>query len=903
MYISIDVINNSFFHSYYDKGMKYEIIKKFPLELFQEAENGKYRDLFNKKLNRVEFDNCFDFYSFFKNNDDVYGQENPIYQFLAKKYPDDIEPEIDNINIYAIDIETYFDDSGFGLPENPTKDILSISCVKLNNNVEQKPIVFGRKKYNGDDCIYVFCSDEKDLLIKFQKFIKLKQIGIITGWNVKNYDMPYIINRWQKLFGMDGINNFSPFSDLEKNAKLVFEISSYSKHNYETTNNYKIVGITILDYFDLYQKYSTTPVDDYRLNTIAEYELQKNKTDYSEYKDLMTLYEKNFDRFIEYNINDVVLIKQLNEKLNYISHACMTAYLGKTRFEDIFFQVRWWDIYIYNELKKLNIQIPYKKESNEVNIIGGYVKNPESKLYSWIMTYDLTSLYPSIIMSFNLSPETIISSATYRSENIIENVENDNESVSMPLLKEDNTPLRIAFDKTIPDSIPDRNGVEKLLDGMSKIGVGHVSCLDDILQKNVDTSFLKKKNCTMLANGAQFLRNKEGIFTSLVKKLFTLRMNYRNKAKEYAQLLEKEKSDVYVKLQASADARQLAIKIQLNSLYGACANRYFRYNNQDISEGITITGQYIIRTIADKINEYLNDLLKNILKEKMDFIVFSDTDSIGINLQIIVERLFSASKNKQDIITFLDNFSKEYILPKLKLIFKEIEDYLNLYENHLDMKREIIADAGIWSGKKHYILQVYDKEGLRFQTPKLKIMGLEMIKSSTPKLVRIALTDAIKICLNGTEEELQKFVADFKLKFFNANYIDLALPRSVNDIDKWLEQNNNIIHRSYKSILKKGVPYHVRGSVNFNDLLKKFNVNNYKKIKNGDKIKILFLRKDNPSKENVICFTDDIPEIFNLSSYIDYETQYQKAFIQPLDTLLKILSWEYQKSNNLSVFF
>lgn len=351
--------------------------------------------------------------------------------------------------------------------------------------------------------------------------------------------------------------------------------------------------------------------------------------------------------------------------------------------------------------------------------------------------------------------------------------------------------------------------------------------------------------------------------------------------------LFKEKESEY----ATFSCKQMAYKISLNSLYGATANAYFRYNSRDISEGITTTGQLVIRYISKRLNIYLNDIFKT---QDVDYVIFNDTDSAGLNLEYFVNKMFEDQSDKQKIVNFLDKFVQKYINPYLVQEFQRLADYLNAFENRLSMNREVIADKGLWRGKKNYILQMYDKEGIRYTAPKMKIMGIETAKSSTPNIVRENLEKAIKILLNGSEEELHNFVSKFKEEFFSASVQDIAFPRGVSDMDKWVNPDGS---------MAKGVPIHVRGSVVYNRLLKMIHSGEYAPIKNGDKIKFIYLKTPNIAQSHVIAFLDTLPPAFDLDQSIDREMQFNKTFLEPLKSLASIVGWNTEKTNTLDMFF
>jgi DNA polymerase elongation subunit (family B) len=346
--------------------------------------------------------------------------------------------------------------------------------------------------------------------------------------------------------------------------------------------------------------------------------------------------------------------------------------------------------------------------------------------------------------------------------------------------------------------------------------------------------------------------------------------------------------------EASYEAMQLALKIALNSLYGAQANQHFRYYSTDIAEGITLTGQLTIQYISNAINEFMNSKLGTV---GVDYVIANDTDSAYIRLDELVERIVPKDTPTQKVVDFIDKFASVALEPMLSKKFSELADYVNALENKMHMKREAIADRGIWRAKKNYILQVYDNEGIRYNEPKLKTVGIETARSSTPEIVRNALEKSLTILLNGTEEEIQKFVKEFKEVFMNSSIEEIAFPRGVSDIDKWVDLSG-------REKWKTGAPIHVKASIVYNDKLRTSGLHKrYPLIKNGDKIKFVYLKTPNPVRNNAIAFTDFLPPEFQLDSYVDRELQFEKTFLEPLRSFTEIMGWHTEKINTITGFF
>ncbi len=338
---------------------------------------------------------------------------------------------------------------------------------------------------------------------------------------------------------------------------------------------------------------------------------------------------------------------------------------------------------------------------------------------------------------------------------------------------------------------------------------------------------------------------------------------------------------------------QMARKIALNSAYGSIGNQYFRYYKLANAEAITLSGQVSIRWIEVRMNGYLNKLLKT---EDIDYVVASDTDSIYINFGPLVDKFFShKTDDKIKIVTILDQICKDKLEPFIEKSYEELADYVNAYTQKMEMKRENIADRGIWTAKKRYILNVWDSEGVRYEEPKLKIMGIEAVKSSTPAPCRTMIKEALKIMMNGTEDEVIDYIEKCRVKFNNLPPEDLAFPRSVSDVDKY---------RAHSSIYSKGTPIHVRGSLLYNHYIKEKKLDNkYTLIGNGEKIKFCYLKKANPIRENVISFISDFPVELGLDRYIDYDLQFNKAFLDPMRVILDSIGWNVEKTVNLELFF
>ena len=516
------------------------------------------------------------------------------------------------------------------------------------------------------------------------------------------------------------------------------------------------------------------------------------------------------------------------------------AYDSGINFEDVFSPVKTWESIIYRFLKEKNIAIPVKSEVNESRTIeGGYVKDPNVGLHKWVVSFDLNSLYPHLIQQYNISPETLYE------------------------------------DVVCADS--------------KNIGV------EGLLEEKLDTAYLKTKNITLTPNGVHFKTNEQGFLPQLMSKMYNDRVVFKKKMLKEQQKLEsgdyKDKQKVINNI-AKYNNIQMSKKILLNSAYGALANQYFLYYSPEQAESITMSGQLSIRWIEKHINKYINNLLQT---EDIDYVIAIDTDSIYVTFDKLVDSVYSKGAATTKIVTFLDTICKNKIEPYINLCYKNLHSYVNSYEQKMFMEREVIADKGIWTAKKRYILNVYDNEGVSYKEPKLKIMGIESVRSSTPEWCRDNLQSLIKTIITTDEKTVVKSIDDYRNVFKKLNFLDIAFPRSVRGLDKY---------KSSKDIYVKATPIHVRGVLLYNHFLKEQNLTNkYELIRDGDKIKFAYLKEPNRIGENVIAVSSVLPKEFNLEKYIDYDTQFDKSFLQPIKNILNAIGWKSENTGSLESFF
>jgi len=827
-YTNVQLIGNQFLVRGVDNGKRFETRDEFFPTLFVKTKkDSKYRTLSGEAVEPVKpgtVRDCREFYSKYDNVDgfEIYGNDRYIYQYISEKYPEDeIKFDISKIKLVTLDIEVASEE-GFPDVESCSEEILAIT---IQDYTTKKIITWGVKpfKHNRSDLIYHHCPTEYELLSHFINYWMVDVPDVVTGWNIQMYDIPYICKRLNRVLGEKLMKRFS-------NWGLVTEGEVFINGRKHTT--FDVGGLTQLDYLDLYKKFTYKAQESYRLDYIAEVELGQKKLDHSEFDTFKDFYNQGWQKFIEYNIVDVELVDRLEDKMKLIELALTMAYDAKVNYADVFYQVRMWDNIIYTYLKKRNIVIPPKNKSQkDEKYAGAYVKEPIPGKYDWVVSFDLNSLYPHLIMQYNISPETLL----------------------------DERHPTVSVDKILNQSL----------------------------------NFELYKDYAVCANGAMYRKDVRGFLPELMEKIYNERVIFKKKMLAAEQEYEKTKNKELVKEIARCNNIQMARKIQLNSAYGAIGNQYFRYYKLANAEAITLSGQVSIQWIMNKVNSYLNKVLKT---DNVDYVIASDTDSLYVNMGPLVETVYKGrEKTTEGIVSFIDKICQVELEKYIESSYQELANYVNAYDQKMIMKRECIAERGIWTAKKRYILSVWDSEGVRYEEPKLKIKGIEAIKSSTPAPCRKMLKESFTILMSGTEDEVIDFIEKSREKFKKLSPEEISFPRSASDVQKY---------QSAATIYSKGTPIHVRGALLFNHYIKKNNLTNrYSLIQNGEKIKFIFLKKPNTIQENVISFIQEFPKELGLDKYIDYELQFEKAFLEPLKIILDAIGWKVEKTVNLESFF
>ena len=821
IYTNVTLLGDSILCRGYEGGEPVTYKDIIKPSLFVPSPQGDWRSLDGKPMAEVKHDGAKAAREFLRKYEgvdkfEVHGYERFIYQWISERFPSDISFSLKDMKIYTIDIEVECE-NGFPDVEAAAEKML---CITIKDYASGNFITWGTREYNGNGTNYRYFDTEQKMLDDFIHWWVQYTPDIITGWNCNLYDIPYLCRRLDRILGEKFMSSLSPWNKVNMR-----EIYIQGRRNLA----YELVGISILDYLDLYRKFTYTNQESYRLEHIANVELGQGKLDHTEYENFKDFYTKDWDKFVQYNILDVELVNRLEEKMKLLELAVTMSYDAKVNFTDVYSQVRMWDTLIYNYLKKKKICVPPKREeSKNDKYAGAYVKDPKPGMYDWVASFDLNSLYPHLIMQYNISPETLV-------------------------------------DERHPHAT-----VDKMLDKDIQVG----------------------KYC-VCANGAQYRKDKHGFLPEMMKKIYDERVIYKKKMIAAKKKYEKTKDKALLDDISAFNNNQMARKIQLNSAYGAVGNQYFRYYSLANAEAITLSGQLSIRWIENKMNSYINKILKT---KEIDYVIASDTDSIYLNLGPLVKTIFKGRETSdKSILRFLEKVCDVEFEKYITNSYEELATFVNAYEQKMFMKRENIANKGIWTAKKRYILNVWNSEGVQYAEPKLKMMGIEAVKSSTPSACRTAIKDALKVIMNGSESDVQQFVGDFRQKFESMPPEDIAFPRGCNGVGKF---SNPV------TIYGKGTPIHVRGALLYNFHAKKSKITHkYPLIQEGEKVKFIYLRRPNKINENVISFFQTLPKEFGLDKYIDFDLQFQKSFLDPLQVIMDTINWKAEKIATLEDLF
>lgn len=712
-----------------------------------------------------------------------------------------------------------------------------INCedCKLDRNSSQKGSQTRFKKIDNVYYVKISSIQETDDEVKMLDIETDTHYFVASGMKVHNcsgFDIPYLINRITKLLGAEMAQQLSPWRQL-KEKRFFFQ----GKEKVQ----YQIIGLQILDYMDIFKKLAVatnavSAPDNYKLDTVA-FDLLGERKIQHDYGSLLELYRKDFQTFMTYNIRDVELVDRINQKLKIIEQVITMAYLARVNYEDMLGSVNPWTSLAHYELLQEKIVFPPRQTHEAKELIGGFVKEPTIGGYEWVVTLDLTSLYPKLISQYNISPETMRG-------------------------------------KLIDSDI----GEDQILNG----------ALNDYKQ------ILLQRNVTVAGNLMTYDREKKGFLPRILEKIFDKRADNKktmlNTDQQY-QNTKKSGGDVTALEKTVAMLKNLdkGYKVFLNSAYGVLNNAYFILYNFENAEAVTKSGRLSIRWISKEMNQYLNRVLKT---DDVEYVIGADTDSMFLNLKEIADRLKRANPTVTDdeIRKQIKKICVEKFQPFINKAFERLAEYVNAREQAMDMKLEAICSRAIFLGKKHYILNILEKENVVFAEPKIDLKGIAAVKSTTPSVCRSKLKDAIKLIMLGDETGVIKLISDFRKEFRTLSFDDIGFSKTLNGMAKYYDP---------VLLFKKRCPIHVRAALLWNRAIEERKLKTLPKLYEGDKPKFVYLKEPNVIRDNVISTPGPLPPELKIEQCIDYNLNFEKGFIEPLSRITNAIGWKMKKTSTL----
>jgi len=896
-YTSVERHMNDIIYRGYENGKPFTRKERFQPRLFIEKKNANsgYFSLGERKpLLEKRFDTMKECRQFLEEYADVagvkiYGNSNYISQFIHEKFPGEIKFDINKIHTFMFDIEVDISD---GYPNMETAD-KSITSIAIKSSKRDEYLLLGLKDYDKyktetgidpEKIRFIKFDDEIKLLSYFVKYWKNDYPEIVSGWNVEYFDIQYIITRLIRIFGEDVAKSLSPMNVLKQVEKEFFGKKQYTYHIY---------GMSILDYMDAFKKfgYKYGTQESYKLDHIAHVVLGERKLSYDEYGSLTKLYEENPQKYLDYNLKDTHLIQRFEEETALLALVITVAYDGGVNYKDAFGTVGIWESILYRRLMS-NYEVPPVKGGPGMranDLVGGYVKEPIPGMYKWVTSFDLNSLYPHLMMQYNMSPETLV-----KGGNVYTVIQKIRENADDPEHSE--------YAERVLEFI-DSGLYNRIYSNMTTIFLDNSLTEEDIELFKLAN---KMHNYAICVNGALFTKDFEGMIPKIINEKYAERKDVKTKMlqkeselEKINSKMEKNPSEDLKQLQSKVKKeitqlhnKQMSVKILMNSLYGASANIYFLYYIMEMAEAITKSGQLSVQWSGKYVNEYMNKILKT---DGVDYVVYIDTDSIYIRMDDLVRKVFKTDDiSKEDGEDFLDKVCQDKIEKVIDKSYDDLYNILGAYKNAMKMKREKINDKALFVSKKRYVLNTLNSEGVHYDTPKISVTGLEQVRSSTPEVVRDKLKKSYHMVMNFDERTVQKFIGDFKDEFKTLEPEKIGKNSGTDDIEKY------VLGDSYA----KGCPGHVRGAIIYNNYLKKLGLQKkYNSIKSGDKIKIVYLKLPNPVRENVISFPEVLPHEFGLHEYIDYDTQFEKVFLAPTENILNVVGWRAVKVDSIKDMF
>ena len=789
---------------------------------YEKAERGEHLSIYGDRLTKI--------YKFTKDDPDLFESDVPeTTRVLVDTYTDsDIPSEGHVVLTYDIECEMT---SGLPNPEEATNELTSIALHDSATNQYWVLVMDKSGKMvekTTDKAIVIPFKHEEDMLMKYLNLYEMINPSIVTGWNIDFFDTPMLYNRIKRLLGENNANRLSPI------GKCFW--SPYRKRFF-------MGGVSYLDYIALYKNYNYGELPNYRLDTVAQIELGRGKIEYS--GNLDQLFKDDIEKFIEYNLVDVELVVDFDRKLKFIDLCRGICHAGHVPYEDFVYSSKYLEGAMLTYLRRKGLVAPNKpadrqermqalRDNDQEKFIGAYVKDPIVGKYEWIYDLDLTSLYPSIIMTINISPETKAGK--------IQNWD-----------------------------------ANKFIKGE----VDYYQVGEDQMSKENLRMFLDESKYTIASNGVLYSSDKVGCIPGILDLWFQQRVEYRKLEKKYGQEGDQEKYDFYAK-------RQLVQKILLNSLYGVLGLPAFRFYDLDNAEAVTLTGQTVIKSTAEMANIKYN---KELGTKDVDSNIYIDTDSVFFSAVPLMNKRYSNWKEEdQDTIAgYVDVIAGE--------VQDYLNDFYNILsvkvfnvpadKHRFEIKKEFVAKAGLWVAKKRYAQWIIMNTGVKVD--KLDVKGLDVKRSSFPKAFQDIMADVLISILRGdTELQLSDKILSFKKRMTDYEIKDVAKNSAVKELTKYMGKKRQPFQ------VEKGSPAHVKAAIAYNDLLKHFDVPfKYEPMGNGDKVKWVYL-KENPLNLDGLAFTGykDPPEIIDfIAKYIDHNKIFERELKGKLQDFFTAVGW------------
>jgi DNA polymerase elongation subunit (family B) len=832
-----------------------KVVDFYKPSLFTSAESqSEWQTIYGENVKKVEFENVKSAKAFadqYKNlgSMNLSGNSNYENQFIIELF-DGKQPDYEDANIRLgfVDIEVLSPDE---FPK-PSEAKHPINAVTIYDSVEKTYYTFGlefegcggydldllepedRAKVENLNVEYFPFNTEIDLVRNLLQHISDRGYDCISGWNSEGFDVPYIINRAYKILGKAQTKRLlSPFNMIDQREFM----NSFGQEQ----ETFTIIGLPHLDYLQMYKKHTFITRESYKLDFIGQEELGEKKLSHDEETSLATLYKNNYPKFIAYNIVDVDLMVRLEDKLSLFGLTYAMAYYSLSNFVDTLGTVKIWEQLAAKFLYTKGKVPPFKKDKVIVDrdFEGAYVKEPIKGFHDWVVSFDLNGLYPHLIQQWNIGNETIVSDPH---EELLE-------------LRE-----RVTFDQ--------------------------------VLNKEADVlDVLKSHNVTMTPNKEFYRLDTISFLSEIMRELYETRKEYKKKMLECEQLKVDsvgDKKKVYEFQESKFHNLQMGIKILANGGYGALGQKSFLYYKVENAEAITMSGQLVNKWTSGKIDNFL----KLIFNMTAPTWIYSDTDSMYLTIKPFVDTLNISDRQK--LVDTIDQFCKEVISPKIEEYSNELCEYLNCYEQRMFWAREVISDRAIWIGKKKYVMSVLDSEGTRYKEPKIKITGMESVKSSTPAWSRKFLKDIYIIGLYKDEAAMHDYLEGVRSQFDLMDISDIAIPSGINEVQKYVNWETGGF--------MKGAPKHVKAAITYNNMIEKHGLIKLQKITGGERIKYIELLEPNPAGHETIAFDGYLPEEFKLEKYIDADAIYEKSFIKPLRIFIKPIGWKEERSIDMFSF-